>query len=786
MNTGPGVPVPGGTGSWRARVLVTASDRRLHLPRDLIGTVVGAVLAVAAWLVVAAGADAPVTVVVPTWISWLVTGVAVCGTAGLIVVAVGACLLGRRWNLLVQVVVAAGGSVLVAWGVAHWLGRGAPAAPPLVAATFATVYLVIRILAVPWRTPLWIVAYAGAVAQVFHAHLVPFGTLGAVALGCTAGAAVSFGMGTLDVAPTVAEATGFLDQLGVAVTGLERSATVPTWGATRFSGTGDTGAVLDVDVYGRDAPGGQFLARVWRFVWIRRSTLDLRLRRTDHIEHAAGLMLWARDLEVGAPTVVRAGRVEPTDDAVLVTERPAGTRLADLGPEGIDAAGLAALWAALDRLGSGDLALGTISADTVVLDGERRVAFLEFASAEAMATDGARDRDAVSLLVATAGLVGPERAVAAAVAALGPGRVEALLPLIQPQVTPAATVRHGRSSKKVFAELRLGAASALGIDPVEPRPLARLQLSQVLMVVGTFLGLWLLVSQAIGLSGIGDLLVNSIWWWVAATLLITQATSLTEAVSMAGTLPVAPPIGPLTLLRFAMNFTGMIGGTVATTATVIRFNQRRGLKPAVAFSSGIVYSMSGFIVQIVLTIVAVCFAVDEFHRESAGASGSGPENLQLILYGVVVVALVVGIAFVVPKIRRAILSRVAPQFDAAWTNVRTISQTPSRLIRIFGGAAVTQLMMALGLGFALYAVGTSAPFGGLVIVCTLTALLGGMAPVPGGIGVMEASYITGLTLLGVDQELAIAAVVIYRACTTYLPPLWGWGALVWLRRHDAL
>ncbi len=54
-----------------------------------------------------------------------------------------------------------------------------------------------------------------------------------------------------------------------------------------------------------------------------------------------------------------------------------------------------------------------------------------------------------------------------------------------------------------------------------------------------------------------------------------------------------------------------------------------------------------------------------------------------------------------------------------------------------------------------------------------------MAPVPGGMGVMEASYISGLSLLGVHQDQAIAA-------TPYLPPLWGWGALVWLRRHDAL
>jgi uncharacterized membrane protein YbhN (UPF0104 family) len=255
---------------------------------------------------------------------------------------------------------------------------------------------------------------------------------------------------------------------------------------------------------------------------------------------------------------------------------------------------------------------------------------------------------------------------------------------------------------------------------------------------------------------------------------------------MSGTVPVAPPIGPLTLLRFAMSFTGMIGGTVATTATVIRFNQRRGLQRAVAISSGIVYSVAGFIVQIVLTLVALIFAADEFHRESAGPSGSGPENLELILYAVVLVSLIAGIVLLIPKVRRVLVTRLAPQFAAAWDNVRLIAQTPTKLVRIFGAAAITQLMMAVGLGFSLRAMGTSTSFGGLIIVCTLTALIGGMAPVPGGIGVMEASYISGLTLLGVHQDQAIAATVLYRGCTTYLPPLWGWGALVWLRRHDAL
>ncbi len=210
------------------------------------------------------------------------------------------------------------------------------------------------------------------------------------------------------------------------------------------------------------------------------------------------------------------------------------------------------------------------------------------------------------------------------------------------------------------------------------------------------------------------------------------------------------------------------------------------MPPGVALSSGIVYSVAGFIVQIFLTLVTLLFAAGEFDHQSAGAAGSGPENLQLILYGVVVISVVGGLVFVIPKIRRAIVSRFAPRLATAWNNVRLIARTPAKLARIFGGAAVTQLMMAMGLGFALFAVHSSAPYGGLVIVCTLTALIGGMAPVPGGMGVMEASYISGLGLLGVPQDQAIAATLIYRASTTYLPPLWGWGALVWLRRHDAL
>jgi len=42
----------------------------------------------------------------------------------------------------------------------------------------------------------------------------------------------------------------------------------------------------------------------------------------------------------------------------------------------------------------------------------------------------------------------------------------------------------------------------------------------------------------------------------------------------------------------------------------------------------------------------------------------------------------------------------------------------------------------------------------------------------------------GLTSAGIPQDQAIAAVFIQRMFTTYLPPVWGWVTLAWMRRRE--
>jgi uncharacterized membrane protein YbhN (UPF0104 family) len=63
------------------------------------------------------------------------------------------------------------------------------------------------------------------------------------------------------------------------------------------------------------------------------------------------------------------------------------------------------------------------------------------------------------------------------------------------------------------------------------------------------------------------------------------------------------------------------------------------------------------------------------------------------------------------------------------------------------------------------------------------AVLGTVVPVPGNVGVAEFGLTVGLTSAGMSAQSAVAAVLLYRIATYYLPPVWRFVALQWLKRH---
>ncbi|HXY91542.1 MAG TPA: phosphatase PAP2 family protein, partial [Acidimicrobiia bacterium] len=324
----------------------------------------------------------------------------------------------------------------------------------------------------------------------------PSDVAGGILLGLTTAAAVLVAFGSPAGKPSTDEVRDALTDLGYDVADL-RFANERISRASVMDVTLASGDVYRADVFGRDQRDAQVVAKLWHSLMYKEPGLPVFGSRVQQVEHIAYTLLLADRAGVHAPHVVKTG-VGGADAAVLLTTIPPGTPLADLEGDQVTDAALAELWAEVDRLHCAGISHGDIDASRIlVTDGQ--VAFEDFSSADAMGQQAWIDRDVAAVLVATAIRVGNERAIAAAVGALGKERVGSVIPLVQPAALPAGTTKGTKHLGKLLKELRNDLATATGADDAKPTPIRRLTWGNVGMLVGVLLALALAIY---GLEGV--------------------------------------------------------------------------------------------------------------------------------------------------------------------------------------------------------------------------------------------------------------------------------------------
>jgi uncharacterized membrane protein YbhN (UPF0104 family) len=390
--------------------------------------------------------------------------------------------------------------------------------------------------------------------------------------------------------------------------------------------------------------------------------------------------------------------------------------------------------------------------------------------------------------VALAVEVDEDRAVASALRSLGPERLAEVLPQVQGPVLERSTRKTLPDKRKFLGGLRDKAADAAGIEAPKVAEVRRVSPTKVALVAGTGFGFWLLISELAGMGDVWSTIAEADWALVAVALVVSQLTQVAQSYALVGAVQGGLPFGPVVSLQFGLAFTGLVGGTVANTATIVRFFQTRGLAASVAVSSGVLVSISGFVVQALLFVFAWITTASDFtiQRSSDTSSSGGSDDTQLILWAIVAIGVLIGIVVAVPKLRTFVVRVVKPQIAAASGNLKAIGRDPRKLAHLFFGNLLSQVLFATALSICLHAYGESASLPALILINTMASLFGGLAPVPGGMGVVEASLIAGLTAYGIPSSEAAAAVLTYRMCTCYLPPAWGYPNLMWLRKRAYL
>jgi uncharacterized membrane protein YbhN (UPF0104 family) len=693
-----------------------------------------------------------------------------------------AALVAHRLRLAI-VIAAAGAS---AWCAARFLGfavdgRGAWSA---LTAVFSTAdpgpYPIVRlavltavvVVAAPYLTrPLRRVGQVALLVVVPGSVVLGVGgidaALGGFAVGWGIAAIVHLTVGSPAGRPTVAQISAALGELGVDVDAVALAPDQPG-GSTVVIATRPDASRLRVRVYGRDAADTQLVAKAWRFIAYKDSGPTFTVTRLQQVEHEAVCLFAAHNAGVHVPRVVAAGVAGPSA-ALLALDQPEQPTFAEVpdGPQ-LDG-GVESLWTDVRRLRDARISHGALDGEHVLV-GDAVSTIVDFDRASISSTAARLDLDVAQALVTTALRVGAERAVAAARVTLT--REELLAAtryLTRPALTPAS-----RRAMKGDSGLLDDLVAQIGGELVRPVELRRVKPLNIVMVLALLFAVWVILGQVGSLSELIDTLKTADWPWLVVGFVLAQSTTIAFACTTIGSVSQPLPLVPVTLLQMAVSFVNLVAPTGASSTIMnIRFLQKQGVEVGAATSSGVLAGISGTITQFTLFVLTAIVIGQEASLSDVGGVGPDQEERRLILLIVLIAAVVIGIGLAIGPVRRFAKQKVWPQVIGALRNIWGILTTPRQLFLILGGSVAAQLLYSLCLLACLNAYGSTLSVAEIVFVNTSASFLASLVPVPGGIGVMEAAMVSGLTAFGIPPEIATAAVVTHRLFTTYLPPIWG-------------
>jgi uncharacterized membrane protein YbhN (UPF0104 family)/membrane-associated phospholipid phosphatase len=535
-----------------------------------------------------------------------------------------------------------------------------------------------------------------------------------------------------------------------------------------------SGDRLRVDAFGRDQRDARIVAKIWHRAMYRDPGVPVFGSRVQQVEHIGYTLMLAERAEVPAARLVRTG-VGGADAAVLVTRPPAGCGIDSVSTDRITDALLAGAWKELGALHQAGLAHGNLDGIRVLVADDGTVAFDDFSAADASGEQYWYDRDDASLLVLTADLIGNERAIAAMVSGLGKERAGAVIPVVQPAALPSGLTKGVKHQGKALKALRAVLTAATGAEDVPPLKIKRLSLLNIGMLLGVLLALVIALNSIEGINwaSMRSEFENAVWAWALLALVLYPLIPSAWATALMGCVNKDLPFVPTVLTQLACSFLNLITPNgIGGTALQLDYLHKQDVPVASAASAMVLSTGVGGAIQMVLFFGAAAVTSTAIDTSSSSDS-SGSTTLIVIA----VVAALIGIVLAIPKLR----GKVVPAVKRAASDIWTVLRTPKKALQLFGGDTAGNLIYPALLGLCLLAFHQHLDFAQLMVVQIGAGMVGNVAPVPGGIGVTEAALTGLLTAFGIPATPALAAVIVFRAITFAIPPIFGFFTLRWLR-----
>ncbi|MDR1078504.1 MAG: flippase-like domain-containing protein [Propionibacteriaceae bacterium] len=542
-----------------------------------------------------------------------------------------------------------------------------------------------------------------------------------------------------------------------------------------------TGRIYDVIVLDGDRQVIGRLARWWR--QLRSRAVDSRSIRSlrQAAERAALLTYAVRAAGVRTPSLLAMS--EADDSMLLIREQtPTSVCLTDLAPAEVDDGLVRAMWSELHKAHRAGIVHRGLISDAFLVQtddqGAQRLWILGWEAGDVASSELAQSIDLAQLLALLALKVGPERAIASAVEALSQDELRALSTVLQTPALPRQTREQIRADKNLLNDLRQRLVQGFPADEVEPQQLVRVGARTLISVVLAAAAV-IVILTTFNLPEVGEALAASDWRWALASFGLGLVGVVGASLILVAFAPVKVGLGLSCQVQLAASFVAVAAPAGLGTAAInFRALSKRGVNSTLATATAALIQVSQITIT-VLALVALTLAT--------GSNQAAPFQVTpAMLVVVVVLALVVGAMFALPRTRGWILNRITPILKRTWPRLVELFSNPGRLALGLGGNLVMLLGYAASFQAALMAFGQDVPFLSSAIVYLIGNSAGSAAPTPGGMGAIEIAESAALVSAGVNAGVAASVVVIFRVATYWIRIPLGWLAMRHLEKQGHL
>jgi len=668
-----------------------------------------------------------------------------------------------------------------------------PALDPALAGLVAYATMVGLVGRPAWRNALWVAVGVYSVVHVGVLHTPLLTLLITVIAGRAIGLAVRYVAGSTSERPGALAIATALRAAALPVRAIRRIRTNGTAEAgSRYYAVTTPDGALDIVVFDRDQQAAGLFYRIYRSVRLLGPVSRAAPLSVDRVvERRALLSYAAEDAGVPTPRLRALVRVGP-EAAVLAFEHHDGTTLARRNP-GCSDDELTHIWDAVARLHARKVTHRGLTADRILLTGDTgdtgetgdtgdtgdsQVMLLDPGDGDVAASDLQIRLDVAQLLAELSLYVGPDRTSRLALGKSKAHELLAVVPLLQPVVLARSTRKALRRHRDVLPALRTKLLAAVPGGEVAPVRLERIRFRTLLTMVAGAAAVYLLAGE-LARASLGSTLREANWQWGIVALALSASTYIGATISLSGFVAERLSFFRTLLVQVAGSFVTLVTpAAVGGAALNIRYLQRRKIPAAVAAASVGVAQVVAFVLHIALIVVFAAIA-----GSSAKEHIQPPQWAWYVLAGLVVLALAV---LAVPAGRRALRARVSPTLGQVLPRLLDVAQQPVKLAQGIGGALLLSLSYILCLAACVAAFGRSVPIASIAVVYLTGSAIGSILPTPGGLGGVEAALTAGLTAAGLPGAVAVSAVLLFRLLTFWLPVPFGWAALSYLERHQAL